>query len=41
MLAPEIHGAVANLVKREREVAALLETWIEDDQVPSGTSWVA
>lgn len=32
MVAPEIHEAVANLVKRERDVAALLETWIEEDQ---------
>ena len=32
MLAPEIRGALVNLVERERELAALLNTWIEEDQ---------
>jgi hypothetical protein len=32
MLAPEIRGTLANLVERERELAALLKTWIEEDQ---------
>ena len=32
MLAPEIRGALANLVERERELAALLKTWIEEDE---------
>ena len=32
MIAPEIRGAVATLVERERDVAATLETWIEEDQ---------
>ena len=32
MLAPEIRGTLANLVERERELAALLTTWIEEDQ---------
>jgi len=31
-LAPEIRGTLANLVERERELAALLKTWIEEDQ---------
>ena len=32
MAAPDIREAVANLVERERDVAAILETWIEEDQ---------
>jgi|SRR6186997_82473 hypothetical protein len=32
MLAQEIRDTLANLVERERELAALLETWIEEDQ---------
>ena len=32
MLAPQIRGALANLVDRERELAALLKTWVEEDQ---------
>ena len=32
MLAQEIRETLANLVERERELAALLETWIEEDQ---------
>ena len=32
MLAPEIRGALANLVERERDLAALLKTLIEEDQ---------
>jgi hypothetical protein len=32
MLAEEIRGTLANLVERERELAALLKTWIEEDQ---------
>jgi hypothetical protein len=32
MLAPHIRGALANLVDRERELAALLKTWVEEDQ---------
>ena len=32
MVAPDIREAVANLVERERDVAAILETWIEEDQ---------
>jgi hypothetical protein len=32
MLAPEIRGALASLVERERELAALLKTWIEEDE---------
>ena len=32
MIEPEMHGAVATLVKRERDLAALLESWIEADQ---------
>jgi hypothetical protein len=32
MLAPEIRGTLANLVERECELAALLKTWIEEDQ---------
>ena len=32
MLATEIHATLANLVERERELAALLKTWIEEDQ---------
>ena len=32
LIEPEIHGAVANLVKHERDLASLLETWIEEDQ---------
>ena len=32
MLGPEIRGTLANLVERERELAALLKTWIEEDQ---------
>ena len=32
MIAPEIRGTLANLVERERELAALLTTWIEEDQ---------
>jgi hypothetical protein len=33
MLAPEIRSALANLVERERDLAALLKTWVEEDQV--------
>ena len=32
MLAPEIREALVNLVERERELAALLKTWVEEDQ---------
>jgi hypothetical protein len=32
MLGPEIRGALANVVERERDLAALLKTWIEEDQ---------
>jgi hypothetical protein len=32
MVAPEIRETLANLVERERELAALLKTWIEEDQ---------
>jgi len=32
MLAPRIRGALANLVDCERELAALLKTWVEEDQ---------
>src|SRR5688572_2845870 len=32
MLAPEIRGALAHLVERERDLAALLKTWVEEDQ---------
>ena len=32
MVAPEVRGTLANLVERERELAALLNTWIEEDQ---------
>jgi hypothetical protein len=32
MLAPEIRGALINLVQCERGLAALLKTWIEEDQ---------
>jgi hypothetical protein len=32
MLGPQIRGALANLVDRERELAALLKAWIEEDQ---------
>ena len=32
MLAPEIRGALANLVERERDLAALLQTWVQEDQ---------
>ena len=32
MLAPEVRGAIANLVERERDVSALLESWIDEDQ---------
>lgn len=32
MLGPEMRGAVTTLVERERELAALLETWIREDQ---------
>jgi hypothetical protein len=32
MLAPEIRGALANLVQCERDLAAVLETWSEKDQ---------
>jgi hypothetical protein len=32
MLAPEIRGALANLVQCERDLAAVLETWSEEDQ---------
>ena len=32
MLAPEIRDALANLVERERDLAALLKTWIDEDQ---------
>lgn len=31
MVAPDIRDAVANLVDRERDVSAILETWIEQD----------
>ena len=37
MVAPEMREAVANLVEREREVAALLEMWIEEDQAMPGS----
>ena len=32
MVAPDIREAGANLVERERDVAAILEMWIEEDQ---------
>ncbi len=32
MLAPEVRGALVNLVERERDLAALLKTWVEEDQ---------
>jgi hypothetical protein len=32
MLGPEIRGALANLVERERDLAGLLKTWVEEDQ---------
>jgi hypothetical protein len=32
MVAPEIRGALANLVQCERNLAALLKTWSEEDQ---------
>jgi hypothetical protein len=32
MVAPDILEAGANLVERERDVAAILEAWIEEDQ---------
>jgi len=32
MLAPEIRGALANLVQCERDLEAVLETWSEEDQ---------
>ena len=32
MLAEEIRGTLAKLVERERDLAALLTTWIEEDQ---------
>jgi hypothetical protein len=32
MLAPETRGALGNLVERERDLAALLKTWVEEDQ---------
>jgi hypothetical protein len=32
MLAPQIREALAILVDRERELAALLKTWVEQDQ---------
>lgn len=32
MLAPEIRAALVKLVERERDVAVLLESWIEEDQ---------
>ena len=32
MLGPETRATLANLVERERELAALLKTWIEEDQ---------
>ena len=32
MVAPEMREAVATLLERERDVAALLEMWIEEDQ---------
>jgi hypothetical protein len=32
MVASDIREAGANLLERERDVAAILETWIEEDQ---------
>jgi hypothetical protein len=32
MLAPEVRGALANLVERERVLAAFLNTWFKEDQ---------
>ena len=32
MIAPEMREAVATLVERERDVAAILKAWIEEDQ---------
>src|SRR5687768_6834186 len=32
LVAPDIREALANLVERERDVAAILEMWIEEDQ---------
>ena len=32
MLAPDIRGALVNLVEREGDLAELLKTWVEEDQ---------
>ncbi len=32
MIAPEMREAAATLVERERDVAAILKAWIEEDQ---------
>jgi hypothetical protein len=32
MLAPQIRGAFANLVERERDLSALLQALVEEDQ---------
>jgi hypothetical protein len=32
MVEPDLREAGVNLVERERDVAAILETWIEEDQ---------
>jgi hypothetical protein len=38
LVAPEIRGAFARLVERERDLAALLKTWVEEDQAMLATS---
>jgi hypothetical protein len=32
MAAPDVRETLVNLVERERDVAAILQTWIEEDQ---------
>ncbi len=41
MLSPEIRGTLANLVERERELAALLKTWVEEDEAMLDASKVS
>jgi hypothetical protein len=36
MVAPEIRSALARLVECERDLASLLETWVEEDQAMLG-----
>jgi hypothetical protein len=38
MVAPDIHRALSTLVERERDVAALLKTWIDEDEEMLGVS---